>query len=419
MKRLALNLLAWLAKLVAEKYQVKIVAITGSVGKTTVKEAIFAVLKQAYDVQRSLYNANTEWGIAASVIAPGFEPVFTADGKAKIGLGQYCQLVWQAKMKLLFRQKYPQVLVLELAADRPNDIRWFNKWFKYDIAVITLIGSTHLEFYKDQAELTAEKLALADAVKQQGLVVINGECDQCQTFVAKPNQRRTTFGWNEHNDYWAELVSENRYRLHHHEQVMEVGLPVGRQFVPAALMAWAVGQEFALNSEQIQSGLSQLQPVAGRFQIEKTDQWTIIDDTYNAAPESTQMALMSLQDIAATDGQSSAEPRRRRVAILGEMRELGDKKISQHHQIGELVATKVDLLIAMGEGGALIADGAGAAGMDANKILKINWRGGPEEVEPAIRQILPILLDGDTVLVKASRTIYLDRLVRELVKHRC
>lgn len=404
MKTLVLNLLAWLAKLVAAKYGVRIVAVTGSVGKTTTKEAIFGVLKQAYHASRSLYNTNTEWGIVASVIRPNFEPTFTANGKARITIAQLVGLIWEAKMKLIFRKPYPEVLILELAADKPNDIRWFNRWFKYDVAVITVIGNTHLDYYQNQAQLTAEKLAIADGLVSTGLVVINGECDQCQDFIRDYPKRLVTFGDDSKHPYWYS-ISGGETVLHHNETKLKVQLPVGRQWAQAAMMAYAVAQEFGLNDAQVVSGLAALKPVDGRFQIHKTANFTIIDDTYNAAPESMRMALNSLVDVA----------QYRRVAILGEMRELGGVFDIKHRELGELVAKTADVLIAMGEAGKLIAEGARGAGMPNENIIELPWVPANSDADEVLNQILPILQDNDTVLVKASRTIYLDKIVKKLL----
>lgn len=404
MKKLILNLFGWLAGQVARKYQVKIVAITGSVGKTTTKEAVFAVLKQGYFAQRSLYNANTEWGIAASVIDPGFEPAFTESGKARITLAQLITLKLKGLWKLITKQKYPAVLVLEMAADRPGDIHWFNRWFDYDVAVITTIGDSHLEFYKSQEQLTAEKLSLTKKLKPQGLAVINGACEKCQKLILVGSQRKVTFGWDEQN-YSAKTAGENNYVLHGPEEKIEVKLPIGRQFVPAALIAFAVGEEFGLTSEQIKKGLEEFQPASGRFQIQHTPLWTIIDDTYNASPESMRLAMLSLGDVA----------RGRKVAILGGMRELGSATESGHRRVGEWAAKQTDLLIAIGKEGELIAEGAISAGMLRNNVVNILWDETSPNVDSAISQILPILEEGDTVLVKASRALRLDRLVSRLV----
>ncbi len=389
---------------IARKYQVKIVAVTGSVGKTTTKEAVFAVLKQAYLVQRSLYNANTEWGITASVIDPGFEPSFTESGKARISLTQLVSLKFKGLWKLITKQNYPAVLVLEMAADRPNDIRWFNRWFDYDVAVITTIGDSHLEFYKSQEELTAEKLSLTKKLKPRGLAVINGGCERCQGLVLADSQRKVTFGWNEQSNYWAETTGESNYILHSPADKFEVKLPVGRQFVPAALVAFAVGEEFGLTAEQIKKGLEEFQPISGRFQIQHAPMWTIIDDTYNASPESMRLALMSLKDVA----------RGRKVAILGGMRELGSATEEGHRQVGQWAAKQVGLLIVVGKDAELIAEGAISAGMLQENVVKISWDENNPSVDSAISQILPILEEGDTVLVKASRALHLDRLVERL-----
>lgn len=404
-KKTALNLLGWLAGLVARKYKVKIVAVTGSVGKTTTKEAIFSVLSQVYEAQRNLYNANTEWGAAASVISPGFEPVFTESGKAKISLVQFVQLVWQAKMKLVFKLKYPQVLVLELAADRPGDIKWFNQWFKYDVAVITTIGNSHLEFYKDQAELTAEKLSLVNGLKPEGLVVINGECTECRQFISETKKRLVKFGWEQSNTYWAEPLDTVSYVLHGPEGKLDVSLPLGRQFGLAALAAVAAGDEFALTLEQSQSGLSSFEPLGGRFQVQKTERWTVIDDTYNASPESMKMALENLRNV----------PGKRRVAILGGMKELGSATEEGHLAVGRMAARLVDLLVVAGREGEVIGKGAMEAGMPREKIVKLIWDEDNPDADEAISQLLPILEEGDSVLVKASRAIRLDKLAGKLL----
>jgi len=408
MKKLALNLLCWLAKLVAEKYQVKIVAITGSVGKTTTKEAVFAVLRQAYDAQRSLHNTNTEWGIAASVISPGFEPVFTPSGKARITLPQFFSLCWQAKLKLLFQMKYPTVLVLELAADRPGDIKWFNRWFKYDVAVITTIGGSHLEFYQNQAALTAEKLSLTDKLKPSGLVIINGECAECQTFIRESKKRKITFGWERSNDFWVEDKElGTQYILHSPTEAIEVGLPPGRQFALSALAAFALGEEFGLTADQIRQGLSSLQAPSGRFEIKQTNRWVVIDDTYNASPESMRAGLQGLREIA----------RGRKVAILGGMRELGPVSDTAHRQVGEWAAELADLLIVVGKEGELIAAGAIEAGMPISSVVKLAWDEYNPDIDRTLSQLLPILEDGDSVLVKASRAIHLDQLADRLLAY--
>ncbi len=405
MKRLILNLFGWLAGQVAKRYQVKIVAITGSVGKTTTKEAIWLVLKQAYKAQRSMYNANTEWGIVASVISPGFEPAFTSSGKAKVTLVQMIRLKWKGIIELIVKQRYPDILVLEMAADRPGDIGWFNKWFDYDVAVVTTIGDAHLEFYKDRGGLVKEKLSLTRKLKPNGLAILNGECEECMQRELAGAQRKYSFGFANSNDYWAERQEGNKFVLHGLSGELRVNLPEGRQFVPAALVAFAVGEEFGLTREQIALGLAELQPITGRFQVVRGQKWTIIDDSYNANTESMKMALFSLGDIA----------QGRRVAILGGMREIGSATQTGYEQVGQWVAKQVDLLIGLGEEGGLIARSALNAGMKQENVVKIPWDEKNPNVDSAISQILPILEEGDTVLVKASRALYLDKLVARLV----
>ncbi len=404
MKKLILNLFGWLAGQVAGRYQVKIVAITGSVGKTTTKEAIWLVLKQAHSAQRSMYNTNTGWGVAASVISPGFEPIFTSSGKARITLWQMVLLKLKGLWRLVYKQKYPDVLVLEMAADGPGDIGWFNKWFDYDVAVVTTIGDAHLEFYKDRGELVKEKLSIIHKLKSNGLAILNGECEDCKEAQISNTQRKYSFGLGSSNDYWAEKSGDD-FVLHGLNSELQVKLPEGRQFIPAALVAFAVGEEFGLTKEQITLGLAELQPIVGRFQITRGQKWTVIDDSYNANTESMKIALLSLRDIA----------QGRKVAILGGMREMGSVTESGHEQVGQWAARQVDLLIGMGKEGEMIAQSALVAGMKQENVVKILWDENNPNVDSAISQILPILEEGDTVLVKASRALHLDKLVARLM----
>ena len=133
--------------------------------------------------------------------------------------------------------------------------------------------------------------------------------------------------------------------------------------------------------------------------------WMIIDDTYNASPESMRLALTSLKDVA----------RGRKVAILGGMRELGSATEAGHRQTGQWAAKQTDLLIVVGKEGELIAEGALLSGMLRENVVRIPWDENNPSVDSAISQILPILEEGDTVLVKASRALHLDRLVSRLV----
>ena len=414
-KKIALNLLVGLARRILVKSQPRIIGVTGSVGKTTTKEAIYTALRGSFRVARSLKNANTEWGATATILDQNFHPQVDGLGRAKITPGQMVRLVWQGCRWLMRKGGYPEILILELAADRPGDIKFFNRLLQYNIAVITNIGQVHLEFYKDQTELTAEKLALADGLKTGGLLVLNGDNDLMRDFVQTTSSRKVTFGWEDTNDYFASVqdvtVEGLRFEMHtpKGDEVMAFGF--GRQIIPAVLVGLAVGQELGIPLQVMTGRLASFGSLTGRFEMEYLNRGImLVNDAYNANPDSMKSALTSLQDIASIrDEQGPPSPRRRRVAILGGMRELGSAHDSAHREVGRFLRDKVDLLIAIGGDGMLMAEAAQTSGLTENQIILV----------PEIGQVdfSKFLQDNDAVLVKASRSFGLDK-VAQLIKQR-
>ena len=177
-------------------------------------------------------------------------------------------------------------------------------------------------------------------------------------------------------------------------------LPGGRQFIPAMLIATAVGIEFGLTSEQIEHGLKNIGPIGGRFTIHNLGKLTLIDDAYNASPDSMKVAIDGLADFKG-----------RRVVVLGEMKELGSYDVTGHKEVGKYIFNKVDLLYCVGRGGKLIGESAISSGLEVKKVKFF------DEIEPNKigDVILDELRDNDVILIKASRSIGLDRLVKYLL----
>ncbi len=398
-----------LARMILWKYRPRVVGITGSVGKTTAKEAVYEALKGSFDVEHSRKNANTEWGVTASIIDPGFETTETASGKGAISALQMFVILIKGVWRSVFYTKYPEILVLELAADKPGDIHFFNQFLQYDVAVITGIGQVHLEFYENQEQLTQEKLALVSELKPGGLVVIDGDGPLTQDFIKETSVRKVTFGWRESNNYFAKPLgtsgATSKFLLKCQDREVEADFRSGRPTVLAVLIALAVGREFGLDCETLMGRLVKFTPPPGRFEIEHLKRGiTLINDAYNANPDSMKLALISLQDIAGSEGeQSPAKPKRRRVAILGGMKELGSAHLLAHQEIGRFARDKADILIFIGGDGKIMAD---AAKDGAAQVLHFD--------EPNEGEIFHLLQDNDTVLVKASRVIGLDGLVSAL-----
>lgn len=379
--------LKWLAKLTVNKYSPFVVAVTGSVGKTTAKEMIAHVLSAKYVVAKTPQNANTEWAVVATLISPSFVPTMTLDEKAKVTLGQAIRLLFIGLGQLFVVSEYPEVLVLELAADRPKDISLYNSILQYDVAVLTNIGQVHLEFYKNQEALTQEKWSIVRGLKPSGILIANGDNDLIKPMLKDYAQEKISFGLSENNDYYADAHQSQNAKMttkfHTPAGTFEANLPLGRQLVLGAMPAVIVAKIKGMSETEIVDQLNSFKALGGRFEVHKlTHGITLINDAYNANPDSMKSAILSMQDIA----------RGRKVVILGGMAELGVAHIKAHQDIGEFVAGRVDLAIFIGEDGKLMADTARGSATEV-KVL-------PEAEK---REILALLRDNDTILVKASR----------------
>lgn len=409
MKKIATRALLWilslLARITLERYHPRIIAITGSVGKTTVKEMTAHLLGDKFRVGKNLNNINTEWGITATIIDPDFVPLMTSDGWAKITLSASFKLIGIG-VKHIFSQshKYPDVLVLELAVEKPGDMIWFNRWLKYDVAIIISIGHVHQEFFTSHKHLQQEKLALINGLKHKGLLIIN---ENLKDDVEDRRPSRTLFFAKPKYQY-----SDGKAIYSFETQAGEINI-VSNQTRPIALsapVAAMVAIEFGLNNSEIKDKTVSFKPLKKRFDIHSCNRGiTLIDDAYNANPDSMKVAILGLGDVAGS---------KRKVAILGEMRELGDFSRDAHLELGGWLADKIDLLIVVGDRGELIARGAKNHGLDEAKIKILSWPSEGEIANGVIGEIgdfYSLLIDNDVVLVKSSKTIGLSKLAESLL----
>jgi len=398
-------ILSWLAKVTLERYRPRVVAITGSVGKTTAKEMTAWVLASKFRVGKNSDNINTEWGITATIIDPSFTPQMTSDGWAKITLFKVFELLGIGLKNILAQSfhQYPDVLVLELAVEKPGDMRWFTRWLRYDVAVITSIGHVHQEFFESYEHLRQEKLALMDGLKYNGLLVVN---ENLKADIKERQNLRTLF------------FAKPEYQYNHGKSVysfvtqgglIEVVSGQTRPIALSAPVAAIVALEFGLDSVEIKEKIASFKPLKKRFDIHNCKRGIIlINDAYNANPDSMKVAILGLQDIAGS---------KRKVAILGEMRELGDISRDAHLELGRWLVDKVDFLVAVGESGRLIAKGAQNHGLTENNIKVLSWPSEKEITEGVfgpIDDFYSLLQDNDVVLVKSSKTIGLSKLAESL-----
>lgn len=407
LKRLAKIWLRWWAIKLLAKYQPRIVAITGSTGKTSVKDAIYAVLAAGLNdkgvtVARTYGNLNTEFGVPATIIDADFRG--TTDGpKTRFTPNDLWQLTKAAYAKWRRKADYPQILVLELATELPNDMAYFMEFIHPDVGVLTNIGDVHLEFFGGKSELANEKGRLIAGIKPNGLAILNRDDELTNLIAKKTTAKKVLVGLAAGADAVASNIALSSSGLHfniaYHDKDIQIHMPVyGEQFVYSALVAIVVGDYFGLSLPVMAQALSNYSTGPRRFEKIELGRITLIDDTYNANPASMVAALSSLSRLAGS---------RRRVAILGDMKELGSAYQKGHREVGEWAAKTVDLLLTNGEGGELIRSAAVASGLPSDQAIALNDRA----------DVFSHIRDNDMVLVKGSQAVRFDEIAR-LIKEK-
>jgi UDP-N-acetylmuramoyl-tripeptide--D-alanyl-D-alanine ligase len=409
-KKIIVWILTLEARLVLLKYKPRIVGITGSVGKTSAKDAIYTVLSSAFFVRKSEKSFNSELGVPLTILGCSnawYNPVL------------WLKNIFKGLAVILFPNHYPAWLVLELGLDRPGDIARVLSWLSFDVAVLTRLADTpvHVEFFESPQELRREKLLLAKALKKHGVLVVNGDDEYLAEARHPEGGRRITYGLHEDADIRPEHV-ETLYRkkgdngkipagvnfkVSYRGNVVPVTVPgaLGVQHVYPALAAVAVGLALDINLVAIGQALHAHQTPPARMRVlEGVHESVLIDDSYNSSPVALRAALDALTEL---------DIRGRRVAILGDMTELGKHTVEEHKRIGGEAAKVLDMLVTVGPRAHYIADGAREAGMKGVDILE---RQDPEE---AGKEMAGLLEPGDTVLVKGSQSMRMERAVRELL----
>ena len=388
------------AKLILAKYRPKVVGITGSVGKTSAKEAAYTVIKNKFRARRSVKNYNNEIGVPLTIIGED-SPGRSIFGWIKLGL----KIV---KLLLIKDKNYPEILILEMGVDRPGDMDYLNKIIKCDVGVITMIGPSHIEFFHSLEKIRKEKGKLIENLNKSGWAVLNYDNEMVRQIGNSSRAKVITYGLDEKAKLRADSVRFSfeeggrnlklkgiNFKLGLDGSYAPVFLPevVGRTAVYAALAGAAVGIAFDMNLLEITKALRAFKPPKGRMNIVPGIKHTvIIDDTYNSSPQSSLAALEILKLI-------SLAPGARRFAVLGDMLELGEYSEEFHKKIGEkLSKIKKCTIYSVGEFADLY---------NSNK----HFSNVEEFLESKILNRIP---SGSVVLIKASHGIGLDKIVRSL-----
>lgn len=394
--------LAFLASRILKKYRPKLIVITGSAGKTSTKEAISTVLGTQFSVRKTERNLNTEYGVPLSII--GVTPATSALTVPIVMRA----VVYALRQIFVTEADYPKILVLELGADRPGDIRYFVKWLKPSIAVVTAIGEipVHVEYYSGPEAVAREKSWVVRRLPRTGLAVLNDDDLVVSDMQNVTRARSRTFGFAEDAD--VRIVEyETRedgigFKLYSNGTFVPITLRdcFGKPHAYAAAAAAAVGIEMGLNLVEIADALLKYQPPPGRMRLlEGIKGAKILDDTYNASPAAMHAALETLGEL----------PAKRRIAVLGSMREIGKYTFEAHEATGFLAATVADILITVGDAGKIIGEGAKGKGFPAERMFHFE---SADLVGPKLQQMLE---PEDLVLVKGSRAVHMEKIVEEIM----
>ena len=349
---------------------IPVVGVTGSVGKTSTKEVIAAVLARKFRVLKTKGNHNNELGLPLTVFS---------------------------------LREEDEIAVLEMGISNFGEMTHLARIARPDVGVITNIGWCHLENLISREGVFRAKTELLDWIKPGGRIVLNGDDDMLCRVEQCQDMAPVFFGLQPDFPVWADHVEGMglkgiRCRIHAGGQEREVAIPLpGQHMVYNALAGTAVGLAFGMELEEICRGIESLQALGGRFNILECGSVTVVDDCYNASPVSMKASLEMLQDGSG-----------RRVAILGDMGELGEDEIALHEEVGVFAGRqRIEALYTVGP---LCLHLAEAARRENPGLLVEHYA--------ALREFLPLAPEkvrpGDTVLVKASHFMEFGQIVEKL-----
>jgi UDP-N-acetylmuramoyl-tripeptide--D-alanyl-D-alanine ligase len=396
------KILRLMAVVILNRHKPKIIAITGSVGKTSTKAAVFEVLSSKFYVRENQKNYNNEIGLPLTIIGAdsGGGNIF-----AWVGVG----FKW---LGTLISSKYPEILILELGVDRPGDMDHFMSFLNPYVGIMTNISASHIEFFKTIDNIAKEKRKLIEAVPSSGFVILNVDDEKIAAMREKTHAHLITIGTNEKDsvsasnvafNYNGQLIDGISFKLNYAGKNIPIRLRhmLAMHSVYQALIAAAVGIVFKMNLVEIGQALESLRSPQGRMNLfEGKNESYIIDDTYNASPTSTISALQTLKEINAT----------RKIAVLGDMLELGGETEKGHRTVGKAAADAgCSIFIAVGDRMKYAADELLKIGFAESNIFKFD---SPIDAGEKISQIIQ---KGDTVLVKGSQGIRMEKVTEEIV----
>ena len=350
----------------------KVVGITGSVGKSTTKEMVTQVLSSTYKTEKTPANHNNDIGMPMAILSM---PLDT------------------------------QVAVLEMGMNHFGEIAYLSRIACPDIAVIVNIGTTHMEYLGSQAGIRKAKMEILEGMDAKGLLLLNGDDVMLRHLDRKPQQELVYFGSDDGCQIQCAQVCNAEGKLCFQVtaggETFPIEMPLeGRHFVSDAMAAVAVGLELGVLPARICQGLHSFRNLSGRQEIFEAYGLTFIKDCYNAGPESMVAALHVLGD-----------RKGRKVAVLGDMLELGDRAAAEHYRIGRIAAERVDWVLAYGPNAERVIGGCLTGGMPENRALAFT------DQTAILCELQRMARPGDVILFKGSRGMHMEKVLEDFLKY--
>ena len=352
-----------IAKAYREKFNIPIVGISGSVGKTSTKEMLYSVLSQKFKAYKTQGNLNNELGVPLTI---------------------------------LNMPEDTEVAIIEIGISNFGEMNSLSEIVQPTICVLTVIGDCHLENLKDRDGVLTAKTEMFKHARDGASFVLNGDDDKLSAISSVKGTQPVFFGLNNKNHYYAENIKNNfnniRCTLCFGQKTLDINIhAIGNHMVSNALAAVAVGTILGLNDEQLKTGIEAYRTIAGRANVINTESLCIIDDCYNANPTSVKASIDSLASLPG-----------RKIAILGDMKGLGEKELELHYNVGFYAK----------DCGISRVLSVGPLAKEIARVAKDLWF---DSVESLVKELPNILQEGDTVLVKASRAMCFEIVIEYLI----
>ncbi|OWK26671.1 MAG: hypothetical protein US76_01485 [Parcubacteria group bacterium GW2011_GWA2_38_13b] len=407
-------ILKYISKFVLWRYKPVIIAITGSVGKTSVRDAVFTLISKRFRVRKSVKNYNNEIGVPMSVIG-------SRSGKLKFF--EYLNVIFSGIFLFFWKNNdFPRFLVLEMGADKPGDIKYLTDIARPNISVVTAIGEmpAHIEFFPERDALIEEKARILTALPENGAAVLNYDDLSVRDMrhSLPENISILTYGFGsgavvkgdnyaiggveDKNNLDADLYMSFKIAYNGSTVPVRVRGLLGYSQAYAVLAAASIALALGMNLLEISEGIGDYVSPPGRIKLLKgiKNSW-IIDDSYNSSPLA---ALSAVETLAIFKDY-------RKIAILGDMLELGEYTEKAHRNLGEKAAEVCDLIIAVGSRAKFIYDEALSRSFSKENIFYFDHH----QIEEAGKFIQKKINSGDMILVKGSQEMRMEKIVQEIM----